>query len=150
MEVPMTGPLLKIADTPPTSVPSDATVQAAVAVMLEARVGAVCVIDDGALTGIFTERDLMRSVVGAGLDPAATAIGDVMVGEPRSIVVGSSRAQALELMLKKHIRHLPVLDVDGRPLGMLSIRNLLRNQVERLRDGMDSLEQYLLADGPGG
>ena len=146
----MNDPLLKIADTPPTSVTGATNVLDAVKTMRAARVGAAAVIDDGALRGIFTERDLMNSVVGAGLDPAATAVEDVMVADPVCVEVGTARSKALDLMLTNHFRHLPVVDVDGRPLGMLSIRNLLHHQVERLREGMESLEQYILADGPGG
>lgn len=146
----MHDPLLKIADTPPTAVTGDTMVLDAVKTMRTARVGAAAVIDDGTLRGIFTERDVMNSVVGAGLDPATTSVADVMVSEPVCVEVGTARSKALTLMLENHFRHLPVVDDEGRPLGMLSIRNLLHHQVERLQDGMDSLEQYLLADGPGG
>ena len=142
--------LLKLADAPPTNVPSTANVARAVQIMIAARVGAVAVIDDGALVGIFTERDLMRSVVGAHRDPDATTVGEVMVSDPISVQPGTRRSVALELMLTRHIRHLPIVDEAGKPLGMLSIRNLLAHQVERLREGLDSLEQYIAADGPGG
>jgi CBS-domain-containing membrane protein len=53
-------------------------------------------------------------------------------------------------MLAHHCRHLPVLDAQGGILGMLSIRHLYREQLHRLRGQMDSLESYMLADGPGG
>ena len=142
--------LLKIADTPPTQVTSSATVAQAVGRMIEARVGAVAVIDDGALTGIFTERDLMRSVVGERRDPDTTQVAEVMVRRPIHVAPDTRRSEALDLMLTRHIRHLPITGADGTVLGMLSIRNLLAHQVERLREGLDSLEQYIAADGPGG
>jgi CBS domain-containing protein len=146
----MNDVLLRIADSPPTSVTSGATVREAVAAMLAARVGAVAVIDDGALVGIFTERDLMRDVVGQGRDPATTRVHQVMVRDPVSVAPDTRRSVALDLMLERHFRHLPITGHDGRPVGMLSIRNLLAHQVGRLREAMDSLEQYIAADGPGG
>ena len=53
-------------------------------------------------------------------------------------------------MLKNHFRHLPITGDDGKALGMLSIRNLLHEQVRRLESDVESLESYLAADGPGG
>ncbi len=53
-------------------------------------------------------------------------------------------------MLEKHIRHLPVVDKDGRLAGMLSIRSLLHEKVAELTDQLDSLEAYFSADGAGG
>jgi CBS domain-containing protein len=146
----MTEPLLKLADTPATSVAADATVKEAVQKMVESRVGAVAVIGGDALEGIFTERDLMVRVVDAGLDPASTPVGDVMVRRPVHVTPGTPRSEALELMLKHHFRHLPLVDENGKTLGMLSIRNLLSHQVRRLHDSVTSLEQYIAADGPGG
>ncbi len=146
----MNVPLLKLADSPATSVASATSVADAVRSMIDARVGAVAVIDDDKLKGIFTERDLMTRVVGEARDPSATTIADVMVSDPVSVTPETKRSDALDLMVEKHFRHLPIVDVDGRLLGMLSIRNLLSHQVERLSDSVTSLEQYLAADGPGG
>lgn len=146
----MNVPLMKLADTPATAVSGETSVADAVQSMIEARVGAVAVMDGTALKGIFTERDLMTRVVGAGLDPAATPVSDVMVSDPVSVTPETPRSEALDLMVKRHFRHLPVVDHDGHALGMLSIRNLLSHQVERLSDSVTSLEQYLAADGPGG
>ncbi len=142
--------LMKIADSPPASVETTATVRHAVDVMRAARVGAVAVNDGDQLVGIFTERDLMLRVVGEDLDPATTPVEQVMVRKPVSITPAARRAEALEIMLTKHFRHLPIVDEAGKAIGMVSIRNLLTNRVERLEGHMASLEQYILADGPGG
>ena len=146
----MTDPLLTLADTPPTSVSSDATVREAVTVMSDASVGAVAVIDDGNLVGIFTERDLMRRVINEGRNTDDTTVGEVMVRDPVSVRPDTKRQDALDLMLEHHFRHLPVTGDDGKPIGMLSIRNLLHDQVRQLREDVESLEHYLAADGPGG
>lgn len=146
----MNRPLMQIASMPAESVPSDATVQDAVLKMVGARIGAVAVVDDGRLSGIFTERDLMTKVVAKGADITAIKVSDVMVANPLSVASDASRDDAMDLMLKNHFRHLPVTGSDGTLVGMLSIRDLLRHQVNRLRDDVQSLEQYLAADGPGG
>ncbi len=53
-------------------------------------------------------------------------------------------------MLDRHLRHLPILGSAGQILGMLSTRNLLSNKVEDLERQLDSMDQFLLNDGPGG
>ncbi len=53
-------------------------------------------------------------------------------------------------MLERHFRHLPVVDNSGKLLGMLSIRNLLEQRIDDLSQELDSLEQYVTNDGPGG
>lgn len=146
----MPVPLLKLADSPPTTVSPGTSVLAAVDAMREARVGAVAVVEGEQLKGIFTERDLMLRVVAADLEPAATTVGEVMVKDPVSVKPDTPRPEALKLMIDNHFRHLPIADADGKLLAMVSIRNLLKHQVERLEGHMASLEQYIAADGPGG
>jgi CBS domain-containing protein len=144
------GALLKIATCPASAVSSADSVDAAVRAMVGARVGAVAVVDGSDLVGIFTERDLMTKVVNAGGDASSTPVGDVMVRNPVVVKADTPRAEALEMMVSRHFRHLPVVGDDGELLGMLSIRDLLENQVDRLQRDVQSLEQYLGADGPGG
>ncbi len=143
-------PLLKLADSPPTTVTPGTSVLAAVDAMRAARVGAVAVVEGDVLRGIFTERDLMLRVVGADLEPAATTVGEVMVSDPVSVQADTPRPEALKVMIDNHFRHLPITDAEGRLVAMVSIRNLLKHQVKRLEGHMASLEQYIAADGPGG
>jgi CBS domain-containing protein len=58
--------------------------------------------------------------------------------------------EALATMLERHFRHLPIVDPAGKLLGMLSIRNVLQWRVDDLAQELDSLEQYVANDGPGG
>ncbi len=146
----MIEPLLRVARTPAKTVSVTASVDDAVQLMVETRIGAVAVVDEGNLVGIFTERDIMTKVVSGKLDSARTPVADVMVRNPVSVGCNTPRSEALELMVTSHFRHLPILGADGGLAGMLSIRHLLRHQVERLKSDMDSLEQYIAADGPGG
>lgn len=145
----MIEPLLKIARKPAT-VASGATVREAVQAMVEKALGAVSVLDDCRIVGVFTERDLMEKVVHAGLDPDATPVTDVMVPTPICVTPKTPRGEAVDIMIKHRFRHLPVADAEGCLIGMLSLRDLLDHQLTRLRDEVNSLELYLSADSPGG
>ena len=118
--------------------------------MRKVRVGAAVVLDGDQLAGIFSERDIMLRVVGAEKDPATTTVLDVMTREPESVEADTEGGDALELMVRKHIRHLPIVDKEGKLVGLLSIRNLLHNHVDDLVDQLNSIEAYFSADGPGG
>ena len=142
--------LLKIAHTPPATVPLTATALEAVQVMAEEGVGAVAVVDDGALKGIFTERDVMLRVVLRGRDPKQVRVGEVMTAPVETTTDDAPAEEVLNFMVERHIRHLPIVDTAGKVIGMLSIRNLLETMVEDLGNGLPSLDQYLLNDGPGG
>jgi CBS domain-containing protein len=100
------------------------SVAAAVTVMGMQRVGAVLVMEHGRLEGIFTERDLVRALsydIGASSQPVA----QWMTRDPVTVGPDASVAQALEVMLTKHFRHLPVKEGE-RMVGVVSIRDLSR------------------------
>jgi len=143
-------PLLKIAHHPPAIVPSTATVLDAVQAMAEEGVGAVAVVDDGVLKGIFTERDVMLRVVLRTRDAREVRVVEVMTSPVETTHADAASDEVLNFMLEHHIRHLPIVDSAGKVQAMLSIRNLLENMVEDLRNELHSLDQYLLNDGPGG
>ena len=142
--------LLRIARTPLVTVKQEATVMEAVGTMAEESIGAIVVIEGNRLVGIFSERDLLLRVVSEKRDPERTLIRDVMTSPVETIHRDSTVDDALKVMLEKHIRHLPILDRDGRLSGMISMRSLLHEKVEELTDQLDSLEAYFTADGFGG
>jgi CBS domain-containing protein len=142
--------LLKVADVPATTVTKDATVIEAINAMVQNRVGAVAVVEQGFLKGIFTERDVMIRVVQAQRHPETTRLAEVMTTPVQTIAAETSASEALSQMLEKHIRHLPITDAAGRILGMLSIRNLLQRRVEDLSHELEAVDAYLTADGIGG
>lgn len=92
--------------------------------MSEWNIGAVAVLDDERLAGVFSERDLMARVVAKGLDPDATAVAAVMT---RDLVVASPDDDYDDALQKMHAvgsRHLPVVE-NGKLIGMISLRDLL-------------------------
>jgi len=142
--------LMKIAHVPPVSVDLTASVADAVKAMVNNSVGAVAVVDQGTLRGIFSERDVMKKVIYHNLPPENTPVVEVMTAEVESVRAEMQPAEALRLMVDRHFRHLPIVDNEGKVLGILSIRNLLQNLVEELEDSVNSLTSYFGADGPGG
>ena len=142
--------LTRMAHVPPPTIEPTATVLDAVNVMARDHVGAVAVMDRKVLRGIFTERDVMLRVVQQGRDPGATLVRDVMTSEVKTLTDDSSPDEAIDVMLVGHLRHVPILDHDGRLLGLLSIRALLEDKVHDLSREVSALEQYLANDGPGG
>lgn len=105
------------------------TVREAVELMARGGVGAVVVVDNGRLVGIFSERDVVFRVVARGLQPAATPLADVMTKAPVTVDPERTFGHALVVMQKSGCRHLPVVE-DGRPIGIVSARNALDPQLE--------------------
>jgi CBS domain-containing protein len=142
--------LLRIASVPPAVVEPKASVLEAVEVMSEHAVGAVAVVENGQLLGIFTERDVMLRVVLRHRHPRNTRVGEVMTSPVETITDESHEEDALVHMVERHVRHLPIVNAKGELTGMLSIRNLLEHRVDELARELHSLDQYLSNDGPGG
>lgn len=109
--------------------PGSMTVADAARLMKQRNVGAMMVVDDGHLTGVFTERDGLFRVVAAGLDSTSTPLSMVMTANPKSIAPDLPFAHALSMMHEGRFRHLPVVD-QGRPVGMISVRDALGPELE--------------------
>jgi CBS domain-containing protein len=143
--------LLELCDPEPAAVRLDATVADAIRMMLNRHVGAVGVIDDDRrVAGIFTERDVLMKMALSGRDPAATPVRELMTTPVVLATRSTGPGEAMATMVERHYRHLPVADDDGKLLGILSIRNLLEWRIDDLSQELDSLEQYVSNDGPGG
>jgi CBS domain-containing protein len=111
----------------------ESTVADAIRLMLDERVGAFTVVDsDNVVAGIFTERDVLRRLALSGRDPATTSIREVMTTPVELATEETTEAEALSVMLERHYRHLPIVDAQGRLLGMLSIRHLLFSRIDDL------------------
>lgn len=101
-----------------------------VAKLMAARnVAAVLIIDDNELKGIFTERDLLRRVVAAGLNPADTLIRDVMSGSVVTLSADNLGFEAVALMIELSIRHVVVQGLDEDRYGIVSIRDFALSEL---------------------
>lgn len=110
--------------------------------MTDARVGAIAIVSGDRLVGIFSERDLMTRVVVPGRDPAATMIGDVMTRQVVTADLHETRGESLRKMQNLGCRHLPVL-AEGRVLAMLSMRDLLRDEIQEQSEEIQHLRAYV-------
>ena len=142
--------VLKKASTPVITVQAHATVEEAVRIMVKHHIGAIVVLEGGRLTGIFSERDVMEKVVLGRLDPATTLVASVMTWPVVAAVAGSDDAEAVDEMVERHIRHMPVVDHDGRVVGMLSFRHAMQDRIDDLKHEVYALEAYLGYDGVSG
>ncbi len=105
------------------------TVSDAARLMRDKQVGAVMVVEEGKLAGIFTERDALFRIVAEGRDPRATRLADVMTRNPRTIHPDKPFPEALHIMHEGGFRHVPVVE-DGRPIGMVSASDALGPELE--------------------
>lgn len=105
----------------------DTTVVEAAKTMTKAHVGAILVVEDGALTGIFTERDALQRVLAKGVDPTVTPLSKVMTAKPVTVSPNLPLGHALHLMYEGGFRHVPVVD-QGKPVGMVSARDALGDE----------------------
>ncbi len=143
--------ILHLCDQPVASVSLGATCADAIQVMLDRRVGAVCMVDaDGRPAGIFTERDVLRKLALSGLDPRTVQVRDFMTSALDMATIKTTPGEAFAAMIHTHYRHLPVVNDQGVLLGILSIRNLLQSKIDELTQELDSMEIAMSNDAPGG
>jgi CBS domain-containing protein len=126
----------------PITVAKTVTVLEAARMMKQQNVGALLVVDGTRLCGIFTERDALFRVLAEGRDPGATRLAQVMTPQPQTIHPDKPFLDALRMMHKGRFRHLPVVE-DDRPLGMVSSRDALDDDLYELRVDLDQREDML-------
>lgn len=113
------------------TVTPEATVRTAALMMKEYNIGSLMVVEDGRLAGIFTERDALFRVLAAGLAPDRTTVGQVMTADPVAVSPDCPVMNALHRMHDGGFRHMPVVE-DGRPVGMVSIRDAIGPELATL------------------
>jgi CBS domain-containing protein len=112
----------------PVTIPVDGKLGLALDRMVEHGVGALLVVDsEGRLVGILTERDYVRKVVGLMPDYAHHPLRDYMTADPETVGPDDRLAVALQKMDIGGYRHLPVVEEDGRPVGLVSVRDVIRH-----------------------
>lgn len=109
--------------------PPETTVSQAAKLMAKKNVGAVLVVKNECLVGIFSERDAVFRVIAQGRDTKTTPLSEVMTSDPKTLGPGKSYGHALLLMQENGFRHIPVVE-NGRPIGIISSRNAMDPELE--------------------
>ena len=113
----------------PVTAPGSMFVREAAQLMKQRRIGAMMVVEQGFLVGIFTERDALNRVVAEGRDASVTTLAEIMTSNPRTVSPNASFTSAMEMMHEGRFRHVPVVE-NGRPVGMISVRDAMGPELE--------------------
>lgn len=124
------------------TVPAGTRVRDAVSLLAEKKIGAVPVIDEGGIQGIFSERDFVRCVSEYGPDALDWAIERVMSSPVETVDTQTPILAALATMTKRRMRHLPVVE-GGQIRGIVSIGDLVKHRIERIEAEADALRTYI-------
>lgn len=125
--------------------PPETSVSEAARLMSKKNVGAVMVVKDGRLVGIFTERDAVIRVIAKGRDAKATLLSEVMTVDPQTVSPEESFGHALLMMYESGFRHVPVIE-KGMPIGIVSARNALDPDLEEFTSEAQR-RKYIRAHG---
>jgi CBS domain-containing protein len=128
------------------SVAEDTTVLAAVNQMRKQNIGALLIVEDGRVKGIFTERDVLFRVVNDGLNPATTMVSQVMTADPFCVSPAMDVKSALRELTERHIRHLPLIE-DGKLVGLVSNGDLSRHLAAQQEDEIRGLIRKVKQEG---
>lgn len=124
------------------SIPAGATIMELVRQLCDKQCGALLITDDvGQLAGIVSERDVIRQLAG-GADLEAVTVGDIMTRELVSVGADEDVHAAMDLIVSRKIRHLPVVS-DGAPCGLVTVRDLIYAMREADRNDVAKLVEYL-------
>ncbi len=118
-------PIRRLSTRPAPAVALGARLSEAIREMQRHRVGCVMVVESGRLVGILTERDILYKVLGTGGDPAAVVVDAIMTRDPEALTPDDPIAQAFHKMSVGGFRHVPLVDAQGRPVGMLSVKDVV-------------------------
>ena len=124
------------------SVHPGTTVLDALKLMADKGIGALVVLDNSQLVGVFSERDYARKIALMERSSSTTTIGEVMTAHPICVAATDTMEFCMELMTEKHIRHLPVLAGD-KLMGMISIGDLVKNIIEDQKAMILQLQNYM-------
>jgi CBS domain-containing protein len=120
----------------------DATAYSALELMAEKNIGALMVMDNEKLVGVFSERDYARKVILKGKASKSTTVREIMTGSPITIRPSMTVWESMVLMSQNHIRHLPVVDNDVL-LGVLSNRDVVNKLISDYESTIEKLENYI-------
>jgi CBS domain-containing protein len=124
------------------TVPAGTRVRDAVSLLAEKRIGAVPVLEAGAIRGIFSERDLVRCVCDHGSDVLDWPVDQVMSSPVETVDMATPILSALATMTQRRMRHLPVVE-GGQIRGIVSIGDLVKHRIERIEAEAEALRTYI-------
>lgn len=124
------------------AVPSNTIVYDAIELMCEKSIGALLIVDNGKLGGIFTERDYARRLALKGKSSKDTIIREVMTEQPITVTLDTTIEETMKIMSGKKIRHLPVVE-NGQLSGLISVGDVVKYIIEEQKFIIENLEQYI-------
>lgn len=113
------------------------------------RVGAVVIVENDEPAGIFTRRDALERVV-LQLKSLDTPVSSVMTAPVETMSQDSDLSEALQQLAKKPFNHVPIVDDDGKVVGLATTKPMMKRMIDRLSEELGSLESFITADGIGG
>jgi CBS domain-containing protein len=122
--------------------PAGATVRQAVQLLADRRIGALPVMQGGQVAGIFSERDVLYRLAKEGAQCLDLQVGEVMTSPPVTISPDTSFLDALALMTKRRIRHLPVMN-GGAMVGFISIGDIVKARIDEISAEAEHMRQYI-------
>jgi CBS domain-containing protein len=117
-------------------------VREAIALLAEKRIGALPVVDDGVVIGIFSERDVIYQLQSHGPSFLDKTVGDVMTSPVISIAPDTSILEALGMMTQRRFRHLPVVE-QGKIIAFVSIGDLVKHRIDHISSEAEALRSYI-------
>lgn len=120
------------------------SVRDAAGMLAERRIGALPVMENGEIAGIFSERDVIYKLREIGTDVLDMPLGHIMTMLPVTVDPSTTVMAALSLMTRRRIRHLPVVE-DGRMVGFVSIGDLVKYRIDKIESEAAAMRDYIQA-----
>jgi len=123
----------------PVQVDRRTSLRAVIDRLNQERIGCVLIVDDGRLVGVFTERDVLTKLAGTNIDIDRTPVEDLMTPDPECLTLEDGIAYALNKMTIGGFRHVPLVDLHGRPSGVIAMRHIVEYLVDLFPRGVLNL-----------
>ncbi len=144
----MIGSILKRKGGQVISVAPHDSVASITRTLAQHRIGAVLVVErDGTVSGIVSERDIVRAMAGGGEATFRMSAGQLMTRVLHTMSPDSTVQEGLQLMTDRRVRHLPVLGRDGKLVGMVSIGDLVKERIAEAEHEAEELKHYVATAG---
>jgi len=118
------------------------TVEQAVAMLAEHKIGALPIVEGSAVIGIFSERDVIYKLSKLGTQALQLLVRDAMTTPAITVTSSTGALEALSLMTRRRMRHLPVLEND-RMIGFVSIGDLVKYRIDKIQSEAEALREYI-------